>query len=127
MKASELRLGNYICNEDYIVIVESIDKDGCIVNFISDNVQGFTNNKGIEPIPLTEEWLIKFGFEYEQDEKAFCITNELGVKYGVCKFENNWSLILYALDDWQVATHIKYVHELQNLYFALNDEELTMK
>jgi hypothetical protein len=77
-----------------------------------------------QPLPLTEEWLLRMGFEYEQDEKAFCITNELGVKYGVCKFENNWSLILYSLDDWQVATHIKFVHELQNLYWCLCGEEL---
>jgi hypothetical protein len=116
MKANELRIGNYICNEDYIVIVESIDKDGCIVNLISDNVQAFTNNKGIEPIPLTEEWLLKFGF----------VNNELSAQPNVYVFHNG-SIYVRGMSGAVHPRDIQYVHQLQNLYFALTNEELTMK
>ena len=146
MKANELKIGNLLIANNLLYRKEGENKIACVVGIdlekeykelkssitiyhIDDEFKDTYGQwiKHLEPIPLTEEWLLRMGFEYEQDEKAFCITNELGVKYGVCKFENNWRLILYSIDDWQVASHINFVHKLQNLYFALTDEELTMK
>ena len=67
-----------------------------------------------DPIPLTEEWLIKFGF---------------------IKVWNNYRLkpLGYLIDNRLITVgsnylrHIKYVHQLQNLYFALTGEELQLK
>jgi hypothetical protein len=71
----------------------------------------------VEPIPLTEEWLLKFGF----------IPNPYQDRYekGIIKFECDKTLgetILWI----ELAPHIKYVHQLQNLYFALTEEELIL-
>ena len=70
--------------------------------------------RGIEPIPLTEEWLLKFGFkknsEFYENGKVILI-------------EENNSFHLAFLN----CSSIKYVHQLQNLYFALCGEELQLQ
>jgi hypothetical protein len=118
MKAEELRIGNYIKlptrNLD-LVIVEEILKDNFIICDATTNEWPITDYK---PIPLTEEWLVKFGFE----ENTTSWTNwnkpnhtkevRLTKAYGDVRFH-------YRV--------IKHVHQLQNLYFALTNEELTIK
>jgi hypothetical protein len=74
------------------------------------------------PIPLTEEWLLKFGFEVDDhlmnpDDWPYVdyIKNEVRIS------EPNYSFAFYGRDN---ELEIKYVHQLQNLYFALTGEEL---
>jgi hypothetical protein len=113
MKASELRIGNYFKHslfEDYLEI-QSISESGLCS---AKEVNGGFEIEHTNPIPLTEEWLLKFGFE----------TND--VRY--------WQISAFRLHinrygEWifKVETfeqEIKYVHQLQNLYFDLVGEEL---
>lgn len=115
MKASELRINNWIKDgNDFEQI--TIDHLSCL-------------NSGrceFEPIPLTEEWLLKFGFEYSSfygnyKIKAGNYSNSIKL------YEGEWC---YNNDDSDAGcyfvTTIKYVHQLQNLYFALTNEELTI-
>jgi hypothetical protein len=66
-------------------------------------------------IPITEDWLLKFGFEmYEFDNKT-------------PQFRFKEMLIIYRegfLYDYGTGLKIDYVHQLQNLYFALSQQEL---
>jgi len=68
----------------------------------------------VQPIPLTEEWLLKFGFD------------DLGTygygrgNFHICLHENEF---YFSINNRKVF--IKHVHQLQNLYFALTGEELT--
>ena len=113
MKATELRIGNWVNNGniDYIV-----DYNNLIDLLDYEKVNGRMLSK---PILLTKVWLVKFGFEDFMDGKnLYCkpyfnisfIGNEL--RYiGISGFYRN----------------IKHVHQLQNLYFALTDNELTIK
>jgi hypothetical protein len=78
-----------------------------------------------EPIPLTEEWLVKFGFE----EDGF-----IAEYFDVDTYKKNGFAFYYSpigdsLASFGLAEIIfpKYVHQLQNLYFALTGEELTIK
>ena len=74
----------------------------------------------IEPIPLTEEWLSKFGFE-----NAFADKWD-GMEWMPCEFING--KLYYTPDMHHHASKgIENVHQLQNLYFALTGEELTIK
>ena len=71
-----------------------------------------------KPIPLTEEWLLKFGFE-NYDSLKFSINDLLVVDlhdftFGVNRFDVCW------LDNKNTI----HVHQLQNLYFALTGKEL---
>lgn len=69
--------------------------------------------KFIEPIQLTEEILLKFDFDKIENGtylNKFYVTIVSGY------------FVFWITDIYSVA--IKYVHELQNLYFALTGEEL---
>ena len=77
-----------------------------------------------QPIPLTEEWLLKFGFV----DKNY--TLELKAKRKTIVF--NWFSKVVSTGKRsgyysRKYRHIKYVHQLQNLYFALTGEELEVK
>jgi hypothetical protein len=76
----------------------------------------------IKPIPLTEEWLLKFGFD-KNENGLFKLFNESEVPILLNEDLNGWTCdgINFSINGTQ------YVHQLQNLYFALTGEELTIK
>ena len=69
MKASELRIGNKIkfMDDGTIFTVVSIDLKGAGL----ENTDEFAwiEFESLEPIPLTEEWLLKLGFKKEEIQK----------------------------------------------------------
>jgi hypothetical protein len=82
--------------------------------------------KYLEPIPLTEEWLVKMGFGQHK-------TNEDGeyiytLQTGLCQFikKNGYMYIKQNCSEVGL-NNIDTVHRFQNLYFALTGEELTIK
>ena len=78
--------------------------------------------ENLKPIPLTEEWLLKFGFKtdktYVSDENPFLdyIKDEVRISMPYFSFEFGDGAFM----------ELKYVHELQNLYFSLTQRELTV-
>ncbi len=128
MEAKELRIGNCVEYQgNTCTIFELGMRKGrikallyplCSVKAIPDFD---TNLEDIKPIPLTEQHLKDFGFEYDEDTESWTLLTSL-------------EKIDYAMDvselpltfAWRHIT-IKYVHQLQNLYFALTDNELTLK
>lgn len=129
MKASELRIGNWYKSVKY----------GCpVVCNLSDlyelyhKADGAYNDPPIdevfEPIPLTEEWLLKFRFKEIGKTKVYIIYEIMQVHLQWCDNKLFWvgcfgsERSYFPLDD--SLFHIKYVHQLQNLYYALTGEEL---
>ena len=118
MEASELRIGNYVNDRfDSQVIVCDITHTGINLNYGYSTI----SINELKPIPLTEEWLLRFGF-----------VKIRGLH--LCKgYSLNSGEYLVYIDDRGVYLKtnknifIKYVHQLQNLYFALTGEELTLK
>ena len=82
--------------------------------------------KELEPIPLTEEWLVKFGFE---NDKKGLILEFKNYSYSYLWFNNNSGQLRLVSEGGKFLTHdnLKYVHQLQNLYFALTGKELEIK
>lgn len=122
MKASELRIGNYVkCEcldfeEDYIQL-DNIHQKGTIKN---DNPYSIVE---LKPIPLTEEWLIKFGFKiYGKDDIPNSPSDWNWGKIGF-----NISLTYETKKVQYTNINLEYVHQLQNLYFALTGQELIIK
>lgn len=118
MKASELRIGNYF------------EYKGRIIKFtIADFVEAHHNSELLElflkPILLTEEWMIKVGFERYGHAKDVKISISKGWTL-YFDFDLNKLSIDSGLNG-KFLDEIKYVHQLQNLYFALTGEELTIK
>jgi hypothetical protein len=113
MKANELRIGNLVL----IPYNKSNKKEGFYEVTISavGGFGGYIGPEDYQPISLTEEWLLKFGFISNPYEDRY----EKGVLHVECdKTKGETQLWIENMP------HIKYVHELQNLYFALTGEEL---
>lgn len=117
MKASELRINNYLYN------------DGVVVKIDARTIFDIWDDKGLKnykPIPLTEEWMLKFGFKKLSHNNIWQkITNA----NRVLNLEEADGYIKNAVgfgvsEDGYRMIQI-YVHQIQNLYFALTNEELT--
>jgi hypothetical protein len=115
MKANELRIGNWIYSKTYSKEIQMKSFFGlCNVEASPDL---------FKPIPLTEEWLLKLGC-IEVYENAF---QDVDLTFIVEFKENKFIVYLICPMPWIELEHIKYVHQLQNLYFALTGEELIIK
>jgi len=110
MKATELRIGNYYATDGGLDLPQntSIVESNVFMNWE-------VNGCWAKPIPLTEEWLVKFGFENNSmnlDEEGF-LHLDISFIGGVNVYINDMEY-----------SHINHVHQLQNLYFALTGEEI---
>lgn len=81
--------------------------------------------KRLQGIPLTEEWLLKFGFEEMEFENCFSI-NYAPFEFKVELLPKEDFIIFKNRNENTHHAQCKYVHQLQNLYFALTGEELTI-
>jgi hypothetical protein len=83
-----------------------------------------------DPIPLTEEWLLKFGFKKERhfDLIVYAIHPTDGILRSLLAiaYHEDGEHFCNINDKW-IPNKIKHVHQLQNLYFALTGEELIIK
>ena len=124
MRENELRIGNFIADyEDkpYHFQIESIENNhgDYWVTYRNGSVNCTVDS--LEPIPLTEEWVLKFGFKdlgYGEFEKGRYMLDKEYTDKGFWEF----CILGKALPDMEV----QYVHQLQNLIFALTGEELTV-
>ncbi len=131
MKASELRIGNYVY-EDYGGIYEVININSEGFDFVdlrkpTFNGIGRYDINSIKPIELTEEILLKCGFNTTFEKITEIQINENEVLYydSLEKCMSLYIPIQYE-DTSLVFNHCKYLHQLQNLYFALTNNELTI-
>lgn len=129
MKATELRIGNYIKRlDDSIFEVNSED-----IQMIDKwDSSSFLLPK---PIPLTEEWFKKFGF-YKDDEYWSKDINDYKYCFKYRDWAKNWAFYQEFTDSpnshdngvkYPVSFDIEFVHQLQNLWFSLQHEELKIK
>jgi len=124
----ELRIGNYLkaplgelSRVKYLGDVKNPNYIGYELINEKGEVNGFGQNGG-EPIPLTPEVLLSAGFEIVCN--VFCYDNfRLIKKY--LNPKNEYKFVLYPFVDFIGGdVEIKYVHQLQNLYFVLTGTEL---
>lgn len=129
IKANELRIGNWVSSKCHnglnteIFAIRSSELIGLGANPLANY-----SLEEIEPIPLTEEWLLKFGFLYNGwnwDFQSFRFHAQGKNDRG--EFYNTEFGIRKNKDFFIISFKIQYVHQLQNLYFALTGEELTIK
>jgi hypothetical protein len=108
MKASELRIGNIV---RYGANNRVLDAELFL--------QLLKYTTPFDPIPLTEERLLKFGFEHEDDYLELQINEHLSIIY-----VGYLALMIDGVIIQVNNTNSDKVHQLQNLYFALTGEEL---
>lgn len=124
MNTNELRRGNLLIGQDVYSVTKIYDESRIGIGS-GDPYIVTGNNPCLLPIPLTEEWLVKFGFV--QTIIGFECSNE----YFPFSIEvNSLGLAELQMEFYggrQYRKIIKHVHQLQNIYFALTGEELTHK
>lgn len=130
MKNNELRIGNYVQHNDEIIKVEQITKRKIGYHRNGDKSRmHYLKYSEIKPIEITEDLLLKNGFEDD--------------KYGIFKklpalaYSGDNVIIFHKIKEyWLVGFHcggnhlnkyIKHIHELQNAYFVVNNKELNLQ
>ena len=124
----ELRIGNLVSYDGRVFEIDTIAKEFPTLNTIEFGI-GVVDWMNINPIPLTEEWLIKFGFEKDDVFDEFFTYLPI---HDLCmdklSFRVDEGFICYESIKYRtLLKHIQYVHSLQNLYFALTNQELEIK
>jgi hypothetical protein len=115
MKENELRIGNWIKYEGNEIQLTKQKFKLSVFTLGLDELH--------EPIPLTEEWLIKFGLEDKEFKGTYHFVFfdeplQIYKSYGI------WRIMFYRINR---IKDLRYVHQLQNLYFALTGTELKVK
>jgi hypothetical protein len=132
MKATELRIGNWVNGEF---------ANGELKPFQIFRIDGNDDCSGLEPIPLTPELLEKCGFKkwkgrvmentniwmkkYEHEAGYFDVDNKPVINTSTIGIRQYYGHSLP--DEFFYTDHhskIEYLHQLQNLYYALTGEEL---
>ncbi|KKN59941.1 hypothetical protein LCGC14_0536910 [marine sediment metagenome] len=129
MKATELRIGNLVGTNESIGGAYKVAKFDENETLLMTQLSGgyTTPTKELYGLPLTEEWLKKFGLQKNESghwcnlvEGYYCYIEIVPFKNGIYQLgiEGHYDARL------GYTSEIKYVHQLQNLYFALTGEEL---
>jgi len=114
MKANEFRIGNTVSFSGRVLNCSYHD----ISNMAKMEITEGKISDIYEPIPLTKEWLLKFKwFEIKDGQFIFKDNNYLSINEDGC---------LYVENNYVANEDISFVHQLQNLHFALTGEELVL-
>jgi hypothetical protein len=124
MNQKELRLGNLILvNEKVQEVIELPLPENC-------------NKKNTKGVPISKKWLINFGFKNIVD-KLDIRSLDLFIGDGSIGFysnnESDYSHVyVYCethkdADQVRIGDNLLFVHQLQNLYFTLTNQELNTK
>lgn len=117
ISVNELRIGNFVRFSDFsnIFSITEISPTGLGVE--DKNESTWIELETFEPIPLTEEWLEKLGFNRIGDNFEL---NGIGIWFNVITEK-------YVFRYWAKGfIYIESVHQLQNLFFSLCKMELTL-
>ena len=122
--ARELRIGNIVNANGVQIAVDFINVD---FGFPEKYLINDWYEEDLEPIPLTEQWLIKLGFEHTNDvnkslskvaSNHVMLLSSIGKKY-VVEIRN-----VMMSGSIMLQFSVTCVHQLQNLYWILSGKEL---
>jgi len=122
MKANELRIGNYVN-----LIAEGHENEPDTFKWDIDDYEFYLDRMNfIKPIPLKEGWLFKldnkiWSFEWYGNRLIYQHKIFKAVKIEQLPF-NKWAFYFNE----NLIQFKSYIHEAQNLYFALTNEELNL-
>lgn len=124
VRAEELRCGNKVLISTEISDVTCISVDGISASSKTAHY-AFEPFEFVQPIPLTPEILVKCGFEDWSGDTQYgkfgLVMNDINIIFAYKIKEKIFERV--DVDEFSIY-HINYIHQLQNLYFALTGEEL---
>ena len=125
LKCTDLRIGNLLKYDDEIVMVYELYDDA--ISILEDSYVKVYHIDNFDPIKLTEELLLKIGFEKDGNNYSL-VCGDIEVGYYIDKFKQ----VLYINVCRKKRFHknelrsydVKYLHQLQNAYHLLTGKEL---
>ncbi len=131
IRAQELRIGNFVMVNGEIEEIFGICEDypflktakygACVIEY-----------RDLDPITLTEDLLIKLGFVRNQiktiSEVIDISENDKHLEFEITEVGLDLWISSDKIDEalYFPINHIKFVHQLQNLFFALTQQELKL-
>jgi hypothetical protein len=110
---NELRIGNFLQWKS------DIPNNYFNVKSVEDEYDWYEEYKGV---PITKEWLLNFGFKFSTKQRSYSVIYDFIDSYKTFKVEICGNGVYLS----NGTTYIKYIHQLQNLYFAITQKELTL-
>jgi len=118
MKAKHYRVGNFIKFGELRHRVTHHD----IRNLYESELINKVPSSSYSDIPLTEDWLLKIGFEKINHIHGYSFYSLSKSKKNKCHidiYDTKTKCMGYSVN------HCEYVHQLQNLFFAITGTELS--
>lgn len=138
IKVKNTRIGNYIYDEDNrICIINGFipfdysvrcdEEEGCeiLIDYYKEKTlyKGYKEDSNLcNSIMLNEEWFLKLGFEKHSTNPFWFRKKQLCISLVGCVELISWDMQIFKID-----TKINFVHELQNLFHSLTEEELNIE
>lgn len=131
IKPEELRLGNWVYDGDktkFPMYVQTIGEDYVYLNFPENEGDVWeTSPEELQGIPLSEELLEKMGFYrnklwWRKQDKGYAVDVSVGLAYVQIE---KWS-------DSRIHSRctchgVRFVHELQNLFWNITKQQLKIE
>jgi len=133
MKATELRIGNWVNYENEIFFIQDISMFQGIYcsnlfKSVFDSFPTYSNKRiaFFNPIPLTEELLVKFGFKNHHNNwyEINVFNTDAYFNHINISIDINRVTISDGDNEIVINDELKHVHQLQNLYWCLTQKEL---
>lgn len=139
MKPNELRIGNYICTGEYdpnhVYQVWELRNNKLLVG--KTLTHGFItiepDYSSVTPIEITEDWLLKLGLEFDPITSRITkdVVFHIASYQSLENYQYQYSIekhTLFVCDGFRITIceGLKYIHQLQNIYFFMTGEELTL-
>ena len=130
MRALELRIGNLVLlnNPKYrpaetgkVHVIDDIRPKDAVVFELDKLPYSVCYGQFleyIEPLPITTDWLIRFGFEFVNEVGGWCNKNHI-----VYQLDVGWEFHPFCTNDKHLQLKINYMHQLQNLEYVLRGED----
>jgi hypothetical protein len=121
IQANELRIGNWFCNQKN----QPQQVEFFTLEYLCND--NFSPHDAVNPILITPEILEKCGFDWDNYSGKFNLDIKGMGSIDCCNYLTDKTMLVYAGTDMDCAfttQPILYLHQLQNLYFALTGEEL---
>ena len=130
INTAELRIGNYVVTDSGVIRKVTEVSDHCI----NKTAIGRTEDIFINPIHLTIDLLLKYGFHYGGSFNDILYLDLNGEDESLCLYTKGYNGIPFdesiyvdfndGGDGGAIKTEVKYLHQLQNLYYAITGKEL---
>ena len=118
MKVGDLRIGNWVMgNKPFQLTFNDFGR-------IHAHLMA-TGQMRFEPIPLTEDWLVRFGYNREADRDGYDYWHK-DSDYHIWVRGRNFTFYNDQLSPFYGHT-IEFVHQIQNLFQSLEGKELELK